>query len=101
MDGLMQLSPSDNVGVLTRHVTAGESLQIAGHRMVAPCDLALGHKVALRSIAGGEPVVKYGAPIGSATANITAGEHVHLHNMRSNYLPTFTLKTGEAGGRDA
>jgi altronate dehydratase len=50
--------------------------------------IPLGHKVAARDISAGEKVVKYGAPIGSAITNIAAGEHVHLHNLRSDYLPT-------------
>ena len=45
----------------------------------------------MRHIAAGEKVLKYGAPIGSATRDIGQGEHVHLHNMRSDYLPTYTL----------
>jgi len=42
-----------------------------------------GHKVAVRAIAKGERVVKYGAPIGEASAAIEAGDHVHVHNLRS------------------
>jgi altronate dehydratase len=41
-----------------------------------------GHKVALRSIAAGEGVVKYGKVIGVATEEIAAGDHVHVHNCR-------------------
>jgi len=50
--------------------------------------LPIGHKVAARAIAAGEKILKYGAPIGSATAPIAAGEHVHTHNVQSDYLPT-------------
>jgi hypothetical protein len=50
--------------------------------------IPLGHKVAARDIHSGEKIVKYGAPIGSAIANIAAGDHVHLHNLKSDYLPT-------------
>lgn len=56
----------------------------------------LGHKVAARDIAPGEKIVKYGAPIGSATEAIDAGEHVHTHNMQSDYLPTFLRGEGPA-----
>jgi hypothetical protein len=51
----------------------------------------MGHKVALVPIAAGEKVCKYGAPIGSATRQIRPGEHVHTHNLASDYLPTYTL----------
>lgn len=43
-----------------------------------------GHKYALRDIKCGENVIKYGQPIGHATENITAGDHVHTHNLKTN-----------------
>ncbi|MCQ2390371.1 MAG: altronate dehydratase family protein, partial [Kiritimatiellae bacterium] len=57
-----------------------------------------GHKYALRAIAAGENVIKYGMPIGHATKTIAAGEHVHVHNVKTNlgdvleyvYDPSFT-----------
>jgi (2R)-sulfolactate sulfo-lyase subunit alpha len=42
----------------------------------------LGHKIALRDLAAGERVIKYGVPIGVATRDIRAGEHVHVHNLK-------------------
>ena len=47
-------------------------------------NLSDGHKYALRDIAEGEHVIKYGNPIGHATAPIKKGEHVHTHNMKTN-----------------
>ncbi len=47
-------------------------------------DLASGHKYALRNIQAGENIIKYGQPIGHATEDITVGEHVHSHNMKTN-----------------
>ena len=43
-----------------------------------------GHKYALRDIAEGENVIKYGMPIGHATRPIAKGEHVHVHNVKTN-----------------
>ena len=43
-----------------------------------------GHKYALRDIAAGEDVVKYGMPIGHATKAIVKGEHVHVDNLATN-----------------
>jgi len=43
-----------------------------------------GHKYALRDIAAGENVIKYGMPIGHATTAIAKGEHVHVHNVKTN-----------------
>ena len=47
-------------------------------------DLSDGHKYALRDIKAGENVIKYGNPIGHATADIKKGEHVHTHNLKTN-----------------
>ena len=43
-----------------------------------------GHKYAVRDIAEGEDVIKYGNPIGHATCDIKKGEHVHTHNLKTN-----------------
>ncbi len=43
-----------------------------------------GHKYALRDIKAGENIIKYGSPIGHATADIGRGEHVHTHNLKTN-----------------
>jgi len=100
MDGstsafLIQLSGRDNVLIIARSLAKGESCQIAGQTFILPEPLGLGHKLASHDIKAGEKILKYGAPIGSATRAIARGEHVHLHNMKSDYLPTFTLDQGQ------
>ena len=62
--------------------------------IVATHTIPLGHKVAARDIAAGEKIIKYGAPIGSATRAIASGEHVHTHNVQSDYIPTFQRGEG-------
>lgn len=47
-------------------------------------DIKAGHKVAIRDIAEGENIIKYGYPIGRATQNICAGQWVHTHNIKTN-----------------
>jgi altronate dehydratase small subunit len=91
MDAI-QLSPLDNVAVVTRRLPAGARVSLDGGDVVLDRDLGLGHKIACRPIAVGEKIVKYGVSIGSATHAIAAGAHVHLHNMQSDYLPTYTLE---------
>ena len=51
-------------------------------------NLADGHKYALRDIKAGEDIIKYGNPIGHATCDIKAGEHVHTHNVKTNLSGT-------------
>ena len=41
------------------------------------------HKVAIKAIPKGGQIVKYGEPVGIATADIAPGEHVHVHNVIS------------------
>ena len=53
-------------------------------------NLENGHKYALRDIKKGENVIKYGNPIGHATADIKAGEHVHTHNVATNLSDNLT-----------
>lgn len=47
-------------------------------------DLTSGHKYALTDIKKGDNVIKYGFPIGHATEDIAANEHVHSHNLKTN-----------------
>jgi (2R)-sulfolactate sulfo-lyase subunit alpha len=46
-------------------------------------DIPLGHKVALRDIASGETIFKYGHDIGKAIAEIPKGKHAHVHNLKT------------------
>ncbi len=53
-------------------------------------NLSDGHKYALRDIKNGENIIKYGNPIGHATADIKSGEHIHSHNMKTNLSSNLT-----------
>ena len=88
---LLRLSPEDNVATVTATIEAGESIAIDGRPVTVRASIPMGHKVAVAAIPAGGRVVKYGAPIGSATRDIRPGEHVHTHNLASDYLPTYTL----------
>ncbi len=88
---LLRLSPVDNVAAVTTTISAGETVLIGGLPVPIARTIPTGHKVAIAPIATGEKVVKYGAPIGSATCDIQPGEYVHTHNVRSDYLPTYTV----------
>jgi len=88
---LLRLSASDNVLVATGQVDAGLAGINGGGVIDVLKPVTLGHKIAARRIEPGEKIIKYGVPIGSATSPIEAGEHVHVHNMKSDYTPTHAL----------
>jgi altronate hydrolase len=79
---LIVLHASDNVAVARLALPVQARLARPDGSVLTVRDaIAAGHKVALRHIAAGEVVLKYGQPIGVATAAIAAGEHVHVHNV--------------------
>jgi (2R)-sulfolactate sulfo-lyase subunit alpha len=46
-------------------------------------DVPIGHKVALKDLAVGDTVIKYGEDIGKVVAAIRKGDHVHTHNLKT------------------
>lgn len=69
----------DNVTTL---LDAQISLTKTQDGLSIPANIPFGHKVALREIRSGEPIIKYGVPIGVATNDISPGMHVHVHNCK-------------------
>ncbi|WP_118134953.1 UxaA family hydrolase [Oceanicella sp. SM1341] len=72
----MHLNTADNVAVALRALKAGETVD--GTTLLT--DVPMGHKFAVMPVAKGSPVVKYGQVMATATADIAAGEHVHVQN---------------------
>ena len=83
MNKLVQITPRDMVAVALCPLKAGEAVSYGAGEIAPLSDIPMGHKVALRDIGQGEPVIKYGFPIGSATEPIPAGSHVHTHNLHT------------------
>jgi (2R)-sulfolactate sulfo-lyase subunit alpha len=79
----------DDVAVAVRDVSEGsDEVAVAMDtgidvKVTTKSSIPLGHKVALKDLAEGSEVRKYGTRIGTTTADITAGDHVHTHNLRS------------------
>ena len=80
----------DSVGVVVvEGIKAGQTLNgwiLDQDRMIefpARSDIPIGHKVAIRDIAHGDTIIKYGVDIGRAVAAIGAGEHLHVHNVKT------------------
>ena len=84
MKSVLAISDRDNVATALEALEPGRTLDVRG-TAVTVCDpIPRGHKIALTAIASGTPVIKYGSPIGLATADISAGAHVHTHNVASS-----------------
>jgi (2R)-sulfolactate sulfo-lyase subunit alpha len=77
----------DSVAVAMRDLPAGPAqgaYLAAGLLAVVLAEpVRLGHKFALRDIAAGADVIEYGVPVAVATRDIRAGQHAHVHNLRS------------------
>lgn len=93
---LLLLHDGDNVVVARSRIPEGEAVRIDGVDLPLGAALSIGHKLARRDIAKGEKILKYGAPIGSATEAIPRGAHVHVHNVKSDYTPTHHLLDEQA-----
>lgn len=87
------LHPEDNVLVCCRPAAAGEIIAAGRQEIVLLQDLQVGHKVARQALSRGDKIVKYGVSIGSVVQDIRPGEHVHLHNLESDYHPAHTRET--------
>jgi hypothetical protein len=90
MTGLVNmiiLDDGDNVGVALRDIAVSEQARsVSGPQVPAIERIIQGHKIALRNIAEGEVIVRFGVPVGVAKAAIGRGHLVHVHNVRSQYL---------------
>jgi len=85
----LRVSEKDNTAVVfSEDVREHDTLHVRGQKGdIQKIDLLssipYGHKVAVRPIEVGSPILKYGEEIGVATHDIKVGEHVHVHNLDS------------------
>ena len=81
MPAALHLHPSDNTCVAVAPSASQQSIAAGEHTIAVAEDIPFGHKIAVRKIAKGEPVLKYGQVLGFAGADIRAGQWVHTHNV--------------------
>lgn len=94
---LLLLAPSDTVLVALSRLDPGALRVSDGTLLEVAESVSMGHKIARHPIAKHEKIIKYGVSIGSARRDIAAGEHVHVHNMQSDYTPTYVLEETAEG----
>ena len=98
MNPFFKIHPDDKVAVALKTLSAGDILNVDGSSITLLEDIPQGHKFALCSMAVGDPVIKYGCPIGIAKEEILPGAWVHIHNMKTGlgdvlsytYTPQFS-----------
>ena len=84
---MVVMAPGDNVGIATCDIPAGESARaLQGRALAASERIPQGHKIALEDIEPDALIVRFGVPVGVATARVAAGCLVHVHNVASRYF---------------
>jgi len=80
----------DNVGVVVvEELSKGDEMLCvvtednSDFVLVAQQDVPIGHKVALADLGEGDTIIKYGEDIGKMVSSVAAGEHVHVHNLKT------------------
>jgi altronate dehydratase small subunit len=93
MKKALKMDNKDNVATALVGLVAGDEVEVISSKeqvvqqVTARDGLPSGHKIALADIPEGDAVTKYGATIGRASKDISVGDYVHIHNVRSNRLP--------------
>jgi (2R)-sulfolactate sulfo-lyase subunit alpha len=80
----------DNVGVVVvEGLKAGTDMVCvvtqddSSFRLTSADDVPIGHKIALKDLKAGDTAIKYGEDIGRIVADVKAGGHVHVHNLKT------------------
>ena len=88
MKEYLRINSEDNVFIALKDLPKGYTVDIGGKQVTLANDIPYAHKCALRIIDNGDDIIKYGAAIGHATQVILPGEHVHIHNAKTNLSGT-------------
>ena len=83
------MDAGDNCVIALERIERGDKVCFEGGSVIALDGLDLGHKVAITDLTSGAQVIKHQAPIGSTTRAVATGEHLHTHNLKSDYIVGF------------
>ncbi len=94
MKSFIRIHPSDNVAVALLPLSKGTVIELEDVSICLKEDIQQGHKFALQDLKTGDSIIKYGNPIGHATADIPLGSWIHTHNLKTGLgdLLTYTYK---------
>ncbi len=83
MQDFLRIHEDDNVVVAINTLEAGTVVDLGDVQATASEEIPVGHKMAIKDIACGEPVIKYGFRIGNAKEDIKTGQWIHTHNVKT------------------
>ena len=83
MKSFIRINSLDNVAVALQPLAKGTVIELDDIVVTLTEDIQQGHKFALKNLKNGESIIKYGNPIGHATADIPAGSWIHTHNLKT------------------
>lgn len=92
MKRAIMMNRDDTVATALENLEADDAVRIVSasqdvvEEITVRQAIPFGHKLALRPVAQGEAVSKYGEVIGKASQDITPGDYVHVHNVKSNRM---------------
>lgn len=81
----IRLHPWDHVAIAVERLIPGQTVLVQGKLVTCQDEIPPGHKLCVAAVATGEPVLKYGQPIGVASKTIEVGQHVHSHNLADDH----------------
>ena len=86
MNKLLFLNEKDNIAVCLEDLPTGTKISQSGIDLEVKNNIPRGHKIATKLIKKNDGIIKYGERMGHATMEISAGEHVHTHNVLGDRL---------------
>ena len=92
MKSFIKINPLDNVAVALQPLAKGTVIELDDTTLTLTEDIMQGHKFSLKNLKPGDSIIKYGNPIGRATADIPVGSWIHTHNLKTGLgdLLTYT-----------
>ena len=76
------INPADSVVCVLEDANRGDTVRTpSGEEITLVEDVEFAHKVCIRGLKAGEPVIKYGGPIGHMLTDVPRGTWIHRHNM--------------------
>ena len=93
MASALRIHDSDSVAVALEPLSAGTEIKVTDDlRITLIDDIPAGHKFALYAFPAGANIIKYGFPIGHTLEAVRPGQHVHVHNLKTNLSETLTYE---------